>query len=145
MKWRQMLSQLPDCVAPVAVIYADWQACNAPEPEAVLEAARDAPCSALLIDTVDKHGPDLFGCLGVDRLQQLIRSADAAGMLSVVGGRLLGPAVTAAARLRPGLVAVRTAACEGGREGRVCTRLVADLAAAVRQCSSDRAGDSTAD
>ena len=59
-QWQTVCDALPASTSPVAVVYADWRTCNSPPPEAVLQAATEIGCDALLIDTYDKSGGNLF-------------------------------------------------------------------------------------
>ena len=58
-RWRHALGDFPPGVTPVAVAYADWPTADAPDPWAVLSAARSLGCTAMLIDTFDKTAGSL--------------------------------------------------------------------------------------
>jgi uncharacterized protein (UPF0264 family) len=116
---------------PVAVVYADWQAAFAPEPEQVLTAAAEVGCPALLIDTWDKSAGPLFNYWPASRVRSFIRRVQASDMAAVLAGSLIGDSFRAAVRLRPHLVAVRSAACEGGRNGHVTRQRVHALASMI--------------
>jgi uncharacterized protein (UPF0264 family) len=49
----------------------------------------------------------------------------------VLAGSLIDKSITQAARLAPDLVAVRTAACDGGRRGTVSENKVRELKSAI--------------
>jgi uncharacterized protein (UPF0264 family) len=104
---------------PVAVVYADWEAAKAPNPIALLDAAIEACCPALLVDTWDKSSGSLFDHWPATELRSFVHEVRSRGISVVLAGSLVGNAVDAAARLGPDLIAVRTAACEGGRDGNV--------------------------
>jgi uncharacterized protein (UPF0264 family) len=130
--WRDVIKQLIDgrraaASRPVAVAYADWQAASAPEPMQVLQAAVEARCPALLVDTWDKSSGSLFKCWPPADLHCFAEEVRSHGIALVLAGSLMGAAVGDAARLGPDLIAVRTAACRGGRDGRVCRQLVRAL------------------
>jgi uncharacterized protein (UPF0264 family) len=116
---------------PVAVVYADWQVACAPEPEQVLSAAAEVGCTALLIDTWDKSAGPLFSHWPASHVGGFVRRVRASHMAAVLAGSLSGESFHAAVRLRPNLVAVRSAACEGGRNGRVTRRRVQELASVI--------------
>ena len=61
------------------------------------------------------------------------------GLATVLAGSLTGDAVVAAARLMPDLIAVRTAACDGGRQGTVSERRVRELKNAIGTATRDMA------
>ena len=111
----------------VAVVYADWQAAQAPSPHEILSAAIHRCCPALLIDTWDKSAGTLFDHWRPSELQRFIAEVRLHDICLVLAGSLTGQSVITAARLGPDLVAVRTAACEGGRTGTVSEKKVREL------------------
>ena len=88
-------------------------------------------CPALLIDTWDKSGGTLFDHWPAGELQTFLAEVRSHGISVVLAGSLTGQNVTTAARLAPDLVAVRTAACEGGRTGTVSEIKVRELKNAI--------------
>lgn len=115
---------------PVAVVYADWEAAHAPAPIEVLNAAIQARCPALLVDTWDKSSGLLFDHWPATELRSFIDEVRSRGIRIVLAGSLSGAAAGEAARLGPDLIAVRTAACDGGRDGSVSRERVR----ALKQC-----------
>ena len=115
----------------VAVVYADWHAARSPSPHDVLTAAIQCRCPALLVDTWDKSSGTLFDHWPVDDLQGFITEVRSHKISVVLAGSLVGQDIAAAARLAPDLVAVRTAACEGGRTGTVSEKRVRELKNAI--------------
>lgn len=116
---------------PVAVVYADWQTANAPQPVEILQAAVDLGCPALLIDTWDKSSGSLFEHWPADELNAFLNSVRVHKLTLVLAGSLTGESFNAAAKLLPDLLAVRTAACDAGRGGTVSRDRVAALRAAI--------------
>jgi len=114
-RWRTALAPLPDCAAPVAVVYADWRNAHAPRPNDVLAQGRELGCGALLVDTWRKSAGGLLDCITSRELADLLSSARAAGMLGVVGGSLTWDTVAPVLDLAPDYVAVRGAVCRGSR------------------------------
>ncbi len=112
---------------PVAVAYADWEAATAPEPEAVLQAAVESGCPALLVDTWRKNGDTLFDCWEAESLRKFIEDVRRHSMRIVLAGSLRGDEVVRAASLGPDLVAVRGAACGAGRNSTICGERVREL------------------
>lgn len=130
--WRSAFaifaSALPPDVEAIAVAYADWRKAAAPAPCDLVAAAADAGCRTLLIDTFDKSATGTAA--GAD-LPASIAAARAAGMAVAVAGRLERADVPGVIAFGADVVAVRSAACRGGRLGRVDRALVAALAAAI--------------
>lgn len=133
--WRAVRDSSPrarDCRW-IAVVYADWRDAEAPNPDAILDAANNAPdIAGVLLDTWGKTGPawlasDWRGW--ADRVKT-------AGLTLAVAGGLTRETIPRLEVLAPDIVAVRGAACEGGdRRGVVDVRRVAELAAIVRSLS----------
>jgi hypothetical protein len=115
----------------VAVVYADWRAAESPEPRAILRTAVHARCPALLVDTWNKSAGGLFDHWPDRDLETFVRAAQDQGLVVVLAGSLVGESVPRAANLRPNVIAVRTAACEGGRAGIVTRERVAALRNAI--------------
>jgi uncharacterized protein (UPF0264 family) len=108
-----------------AVTYADWRAAAAPPPSDVFRTAADVGCPALLIDTWDKKSGSLFDHWHANDLRSFIKSARSHGIMIVLAGSLAGQNLIDAAKLRPDLIAVRTAACGSDRTGPVSRARVA--------------------
>lgn len=109
---------------PVAVAYADWQAAHAPDPRDVLSFAAEHDFAALLVDTWGKTGGDLFDAWPHADLREFVGSVRSRSLPIVLAGSLVGPSIRLAANLGPDLVAVRTAACQHGRNGTVTAERV---------------------
>lgn len=120
-RWRRAIAALSgdraSSMRAVAVSYADWQIAGAPDPNDVLATAIELHCPALLIDTWDKSGGALFDHWPIGKLTAFLSKIKSHGLMTVLAGSLDGESFHAAARLSPDLLAVRTAACEGGRRG----------------------------
>ena len=77
--------------------------------------------AALLIDTFDKQGPGLFATISLASVAAWSQAADAAGLPLAVAGRLAAADVAEAFACGARIVGVRSAACDGGRDGRIAT------------------------
>jgi uncharacterized protein (UPF0264 family) len=125
--FRQLATLLPQPIELVAVAYADWRAASCPEPGRLIRAAGEAGARAVLIDTFDKSGAGLLDVAGLETVVGWDTAGRRAGLAMAFAGRLslgdlarLGPLVSAT-------LGVRSAACEGGRMGRVEQGKVAEL------------------
>lgn len=129
--WRRMfrsfVEAVPDGIEPIAAAYGDWASAAAPDPGAVIRAAADCGCRTVLIDTFGKEGGGLVETCGIESVEGWIAAAREAGMGVAVAGGLTMATLPAVRNLGPDLVAVRSAACVGGRQGRVCGRRVRRL------------------
>ena len=115
----------------VAVAYADADPATTLSPAAVVEAAARAGARGVLIDTMDKVGPGLLGVMTLDQLGAWLSAGRTAGLLVAVAGKLTAADLAGVLKAGAGIAGVRSAACEGGRNGRVSAALVREL---VRQC-----------
>ncbi len=116
-RWARQLQLLPAGVTPVAAIYADWQDAESPRPEEILQHAAGSNCGVALFDTFCKTRGDLLDHLGHGEL----------------AGGSLGPAtIRQVLTLQPDYIAVRGAACRGGRTGDVDAGLIRELRRLVR-------------
>ncbi len=116
----------------VAVAYADWQAAQAPDPDAVLDAALEADeCSGVLVDTWDKSTPSPLDA--TPRWAEWVARARRAGRFVALAGGLDLQSIARLAPLEPDLFAVRGAACDrSDRLGLVQADRVAELVRAAR-------------
>lgn len=136
-RWAEIAAALPGATRMAATVYADWRAARAPSPERVLDECGRAGCCAVLVDTFDKAAGDLLALWTMDAVEQFVRGAKDRGMLVALAGSLAEGSVREVVRAAPDLVAVRGAACRGGRAGELDSErvraLVGLLAAANRQ------------
>jgi uncharacterized protein (UPF0264 family) len=87
----------------------------------------------LLIDTFDKSQGGLLKHLSAESLFHLAATCRAQRLLLAIAGSLAAAHLPLVLPCRPDWIAVRGAACTGGRLGRVDRRLVATLADSLRQ------------
>jgi uncharacterized protein (UPF0264 family) len=140
--WRDSFARLrdglPSGMEAVAVAYADWQRAGAAAPEAIIDAAAPAGAVTVLVDTFDKQGPGLLETVRPESLAHWNAAATAAGLTLAVAGRLTPAGVAAAFAVGVRVVGVRSAACGGGRDGRVAARRVRELVTLSRVVAPDR-------
>jgi uncharacterized protein (UPF0264 family) len=115
----------------VAVVYADAEAARAPGPDDVLSAAIGGNHSWVLWDTFDKSAGPLVAHLLTADLTHQLATARAAGLQTVVAGRLDAATVAQLPLELIDMLAVRGAACRGSRDSAVCRERVAHLREAV--------------
>jgi len=106
------------CCGVVAVAYADTAGAG-PFVFRLIDIARRAGASGVLLDTADKTGPGLCECLTSRTLGEWTRASAAAGLFSALAGRLSRDDIAQLHDVAPDIVGVRGAACIGGRGGRV--------------------------
>jgi uncharacterized protein (UPF0264 family) len=118
-RWAVALAELSPGVVPVAVAYADWRTASAPAPIEVLHQGVRLGCGAALLDTYRKGAGSLFDYCGDKEVADWIALARRLGLQVVVAGSLAEHSIARAAALRPDYIAVRGAACRGGRGGQI--------------------------
>jgi uncharacterized protein (UPF0264 family) len=142
--WRQILAarmaEVPHGPQVVVVAYADWEKAGAPPVEEVVQFTTRRG-GTLLLDTYEKgRSLTLFDWLAADDLIGLCAACRAAGVRVAVAGSLGPGQIAAALAARPDWIAVRGAACVGGRGGAVeagRVRALADLIATSPTSFSD--------
>lgn len=97
----------------VAVAYADHHAAGSPAPLEVLDAAIDTGCSTFLIDTFRKDGLGTFHWLTMDELHKVRRQTSEHGLQFALAGQLNEQRLSEINAIRPDILAVRGAVCEG--------------------------------
>ncbi|MEE2684929.1 MAG: (5-formylfuran-3-yl)methyl phosphate synthase [Planctomycetota bacterium] len=132
-RWGEALERLPAGTTPVAVIYADQQRARSPSPAEIMEAARNLGCSAVLVDTFDKHAGNLLDHWSLERVRQHAGQVRQQGMKVVLAGSLQVAEIRLLATPAVDLLAVRGAVCRGRREGQLDPERVARLVELVHQ------------
>ena len=126
--WQEALNgvwnSLPIGLCRVAVAYSDWQCALAPPPLAIIQAAVQAGCVTLLIDTFDKSAAGILQGVGPDQLSKWMKAARAVGLQVAVAGRITIDEIPQIYGLHADVVALRSAVCSNGRTGRVQKDLV---------------------
>ena len=132
-RWLAALGVLKTGPRVIAVAYADHERAGSPGPWRILDYAARRRLRFLLIDTFDKRCGSLRSLLGEDELRGLIETAREAGVGVALAGSLRREDLEPLLLLGPEVIAVRGAACRGGREGHVVASRVADLARSLRR------------
>lgn len=135
-RWRWAIKQLPSSTVPVAVVYADALAAQAPDAADIIASAKRLSCGALLWDTWEKRHGNLFSHVPLSQLQQQLQEASGMGLLTVLAGSLSLNDLATIGQLQPDYVAVRGAVCAGARTGSIRRAHVACFARAVQDISS---------
>jgi (5-formylfuran-3-yl)methyl phosphate synthase len=127
-QWRAAQRQIADAGKHlVAVIYADHAAAAAPPPAEILSLAADAGSPWVLWDTYNKATGPIDEHLNLGALTEMLAAARAAGLRTVVAGRIDAARLMLLPLTEIDMIAVRGAACRSSRESPVCRRRVAAL------------------
>ena len=108
------------------VAYADDHA-ESPSLHDLLQLAAEECVKTLLVDTYDKSRGSLLNVASLIWLREFSRQVHEARLALAIAGSLRQEDVAAVLSLQPEIVAVRTAACEGGREGTASAARVREL------------------
>jgi uncharacterized protein (UPF0264 family) len=100
-----------------------------------VEVCAVAGAGGLLLDTCRKDGPGLFGSVGIRALAALRRHAARHGTWLAVAGSVAIGDLGWLARVRPHIVGVRGAVCDGGRTGKLSLERVRQLQQALASIS----------
>jgi (5-formylfuran-3-yl)methyl phosphate synthase len=132
-RWREAWAALPHHLIRVGVVYVDWQEADAPAPADALAVFADLRCGAVLFDTFVKDGRTLLDHGAAGELAEWIQRARMTSPLLVLAGSLGGESLDGLRAYPPDFIAVRGAACRGGRLGRISGRRLRHFAAAIQR------------
>ncbi len=104
----------------IAVAYVDWQLAQGPSPDAVVEAAlseraASPTCAGVLLDTYAKNGKSLLDWISIGDLAGVSEKIHDGGLVLALAGSLNACNVQRLAGTQPDIIAIRSAACVGGR------------------------------
>ena len=129
--WRDRLRTLAESISGsaqiVPVVYADYRSCDAPPPADVLDYLRESRSRWLLIDTFLKDGHTLLDYFSLDELAAIQEQANWLGATTVFAGSLNQENLVRLHTLRPKVIAVRGAVCEGDRRGTIKSEKILQL------------------
>ncbi len=118
-RWGDWSDQVPPGVGKMAVAYADAVPANSLGPKSLLAATSGTRIDGLLIDTFEKNGHCLFDFIEPQAVMELSREAHRRGVLFAIAGSLSVLEIPKAMSCGPDFIAFRSAACVGGRSGRL--------------------------
>jgi (5-formylfuran-3-yl)methyl phosphate synthase len=118
-RWQDWAEALPAGTKPVGVVYADRALAGSPAWQEIVALAVEIRSPYVLVDTFDKSAGTLFDHWTTATLREFTTATRAAGIGFVLAGSLRGQAILRAREFEPDFVAVRGAACHGGRTGSV--------------------------
>jgi uncharacterized protein (UPF0264 family) len=132
-QWQDRIVQGGGDCRLIGVAYVDWATCQAPAVDDVLTGTDTKRTPGVLFDTYEKQGKWLGDYFPVDRLSWWIRELRAQGRFVALAGGIDRQRLGTLMPVMPDVVAVRTAVCTGGRNGRVDADRVAAFRAALRE------------
>lgn len=136
--WRSIVvAERP--IAPVAVVYADGEAVDAPSAEEILAAAVAVGSRTILVDTAVKDGRTLFDHWPGERLREFVAEVHRRDAVCVVGGSLTTATIPRVVAAGADVVAVRGAACRGSRNGDLDAERLREVRAALEGATRESA------
>jgi uncharacterized protein (UPF0264 family) len=130
---RRFITKLMPTCDLVAVAYADWLQAAAPRPAEICDVACRHAFPVFLIDTWQKDGTTLLDWLTRETIAELRERCRRAGVRVALAGSLGVEQIRKLLPLAPDWLAVRGAACEGGRDGYVDADRVRRLVELLRE------------
>lgn len=118
-RWQDWTTTLPAGTKPVGVVYADRAIARSPAWQEIVALAGEVRSPYVLVDTFDKSAGTLFDHWTAGTLRGFAAETRAAGIGFVLAGSLRGDEIRHARDFEPDFVAVRGAACRGGRTGAI--------------------------
>ena len=115
------------CPALVVVAYADYEAADAPSPDALIDVADQMRATGILLDTYDKAGSGLTALMTPQALKTFVSRARSCGLSVALAGKLTAGDVDRVCEAAPDIVGFRGAACDGGRRGAVSSDRVREI------------------
>ena len=126
--WTQFFEGLPVPSRAVAVVYLDFQDCDAPPPEEIIRVAAQANnCDVVLFDTFHKSG-NLFSDFSITEIEEMVLLARSHGLIVVIAGSVDLNCLAEAVSVAPDFVGVRGAVCCGERTSQIDSDLVEKFA-----------------
>ena len=124
----------------VLVGYADFQKFNTLSPLDIIDIAHYVNASGVMIDTLGKGGYSTFDILTPQYLSSFVNKARQYGLFTALAGGLRIEHISMAVHLGFDVIGVRTAACQGGRNGRVRRDLVMELKRKILEVEKSNLG-----
>ncbi len=121
---HSVVSSVSHNVKVVLVGYADFQRFSTLSPLDVIDVASYANANGVMIDTLGKGEYSTFDILSYEYLSSFVNKARKYGLFTALAGGLKISHIDKAVSLGFDVIGVRTAACQGGRNGRVKKDLV---------------------
>ncbi|RLG73898.1 MAG: hypothetical protein DRO08_00960 [Thermoprotei archaeon] len=118
----------------ILVGYADFRRVKSISPLNLPEIAYKAEADGVMIDTRIKNGANTFNYLTLSYLKKFVIRAKERSLLTALAGGIRGEHIKIAYGLGFDVVGVRTAACHGGRLGKVSRSKVEKLKEIISSC-----------
>jgi hypothetical protein len=97
----------------VAAGYADYRRFGGLNPHDLVQAACEAQCDVVMVDTAIKDGSTLFDAMTVDEIREFVSLGQEAGLRVALAGSLKAEHAALLLELQPDIIGVRGAVCEG--------------------------------
>ncbi len=110
---RRAVRMVSDEALVVASGYADYRRFDGLATLDLVRAARDAECDVVMVDTAIKDGPTLFDALTMKEIREFVEAGHEAGLIVALAGSIKAEHVEPLLELKPDIIGVRGAVCEG--------------------------------
>jgi uncharacterized protein (UPF0264 family) len=102
----------------VAAGYADWRRFDGLSTDDLVNAARDAHCDLVMVDTAIKDGKNLFDNMSLEEIKDFVDKGHKAGMRVALAGSVKAPHAELLFDVGADVVGVRGAVCEDSNDRR---------------------------
>ncbi len=110
---QRSVRMVGDKIDVVASGYADYRRFDGLNTRDLVRAARDTQCDVVMVDTAIKDGKTLFDALSVEEIREFVEQGQQAGLRVALAGSLKSEHVGLLLDLKPDIIGVRGAVCEG--------------------------------
>lgn len=110
---RRAVRMVGEDIDVVASGYADYRRFDGLNTDNLVNAAADAGCDVVMVDTAIKDGSTLFDALSIDEIQEFIGRGHERGLRVALAGSIKFDHCDVLTKLRPDIIGVRGAVCEG--------------------------------
>jgi len=110
---RRSVRMVSETAAVVASGYADYRRFDGLNPLDLVQAAKDAVCDVVMVDTAIKDGKGLFDNLSMQELHAFVGAAKDAGLKVALAGSIGREDADCLFELDPHIIGVRGAVCAG--------------------------------
>jgi uncharacterized protein (UPF0264 family) len=115
---RQAVRMASKTAIVVAAGYADWRRFGGLPTDELVDAARDAQCDLVMVDTAIKDGKNLFDNMTVEEIKDFVDKGHKAGMRVALAGSVKAHHAEVLFNVGADVVGVRGAVCEDSNNRR---------------------------
>jgi (5-formylfuran-3-yl)methyl phosphate synthase len=105
-----------DAITIVAAGYADWRRFGGLNPVDLVQAARNAKCGAVMLDTAIKDGRSLFDNMSAEEIQEFVNRGHQADLQVALAGSIQSSHAELLIKIGADIIGVRSAVCQNSND-----------------------------